>query len=64
MGFKDKEKAIYTLDAIKGRDTKYQVNVISTMLGRAKKHPNKTSDMDDAIMVFEKWLLDYKKSKN
>ena len=64
LGFKDKEKAIYTLDAIRERDTKYQVNVVSTMLGRAKKHPNKTSDMDDAIMVFEKWLLDYKKSKN
>jgi len=63
LGFKDKQKAIYTLDAIKGRDAKYQVNVVSTMLGRAKKHPNKTSDMDDAIMVFEKWLLDYKKLK-
>ena len=64
LGFKDKEKAVYTLDVIKGRDTKYQVNVVSTMLGRAKKHPNKTSDMDDAIMVFEKWLLNYKKSKD
>ena len=64
LGFKDKEKAIYTLNAIKGRDTKYQVNVVSTMLGRAKKHPNKTSDMDDAIMVFEKWLLDYKISRD
>ena len=64
LGFKDKEKAIYTLNAIKGRDTKYQVNVVSTMLGRAKKHPNRTTDMEDAIMVFEKWLLDYKKSKD
>ena len=64
LGFKDKEKAIYTLNAIKGRDTKYQVNVVSTMLGRAKKHPKKTSNMDEAIMVFEKWLLDYKKSKD
>ncbi len=63
LGFKDKEKAIYTLDAIKGRDIKYQVNVVSTMLGRAKKHPNKTSDMEDAIMVFEKWLLDYRNQK-
>ena len=61
---KDKKKAIYTLYAIKGRDTKYQVNVVSTMLGRAKKHPNKTPEMDDAITVFEKWLLDYKKSKD
>ena len=33
------------------------------MLGRAKKHPNKTADMDEAILVFEKWMLDYKKSK-
>ena len=33
------------------------------MLGRAKNHPNKTSDMEDAIMVFQKWLFDYKKSK-
>ena len=64
LGFKDKKKAIYTLNAIKGRDTKYQVNVVSTMLGRAKKHPNKTPEMDVAIKVFEKWLLDYKKSKD
>ncbi len=64
LGFKDKKKAIYTLDAIKERHTKYQVNVVSTMLGRAKRHPNKTPEMDDAIMVFEKWLLDYKKSKD
>ena len=64
LGFKSKEKAIYTLDAIKGRNTKYQVNVVSTMLGRAKKHPSRTSDMEDAIIVFEKWLSDYKTSKN
>ena len=63
LGFKDKEKALYTIDAIKERDTKYQVSVVSTMLGRAKKHPNKTSDMEDAIMIFEKWLFDFKKSK-
>ena len=63
LGFKNKEKAIYTIDAIKARDKKYQVNVVSTMLGRAKKHPNKTADMDEAILVFEKWMLDYKKSK-
>tara|TARA_Y100000589_G_C27083117_1_gene600541 strand:- start:506 stop:1060 length:555 start_codon:yes stop_codon:yes gene_type:complete len=64
LGFKNKEKAIYTLEAIRGRDTKYQVNVVSTMLGRAKKHPSKTTDMEDAIIVFENWLMDYKKSKN
>ena len=60
LGFKDKEKAIYTLNAIKGRDTKYQVNVtLSTMLGRAKKHPNKTPEMDDAILVLRNgcWII-------
>ena len=63
LGFKNKEKATYTIDAIKARDKKYQVNVVSTMLGRAKKHPNKTADMDEAILVFEKWMLNYKKTK-
>ena len=62
LGFKNKEKATYTVDAIKARDKKYQVNVVSTMLGRAKKHPNKTADMDEAILVFEKWMLNYKKN--
>ena len=33
------------------------------MLDRAKKHPNRTSDMDEAILVFEKWMLENKKSK-
>ena len=63
LGFKDKNKAIYTLDAIKGRDTKYQVNVVSTMLGRAKKHPNRTANMEDAIIVFKKWMENYKANK-
>ena len=62
LGFKNKEKAIYTIEAIRERDLKYQVNVVTTMLGRAKKHPYKTQDMDDAIQVFENWLLDYKKN--
>ena len=64
LGFKNRDKAIYTIDAIKDRDTRYQVNVVSTMLGRAKKHPNKTSDMNDAILVFEKWMLDYQKTRS
>ena len=63
LGFKDKEKAIYTIEVIKNRDIKYQVSVISTMLGRAKNHPNQTKGMRDAIKIFEKWLKDYHKSK-
>ena len=63
LGFKNKEKALYTVKAIKKRSIKYQVNVIATMLGRAKNHPSKTKDMDDAIKIFDKWMKDYKKRK-
>ena len=63
-GFKDKKKALYTLKAIKNRDLKYQVNVVATMLGRAKKHPSQTEEMREAIVVFNKWMNGYKKNKN
>jgi len=46
-----------------GEPIKYQVNVIATMLGRAKNHPNKTKDMNDAIVVFKKWMENYKSNK-
>mgnify|MGYP001473999207 FL=1 len=61
LGFKDKSKAIYTLKKIKNRNQKYQVNVVSTMLGRAKKHPSQTKGMREAILVFNKWMNNYKK---
>ena len=60
LGFKDKEKAISTIKTIKNRPIKYQINVVSTMLGRAKSHPNKTNNMNEAIKVFNKWMKDYK----
>ncbi len=63
LGFRDKEKALHTVKAIKNRDLKYQVNVIATMLGRAKKHPYKTKNMKDAIKVFSLWMKNYKKNK-
>ena len=63
LGFKNKEKALYTVEAIKNRDLKYQVNVIATMLGRAKKHPYKTKNMKDAIKVFSLWMKNYKKNR-
>ena len=61
-GFKNKEKALYTVNTIKNRPIKYQVNVIATMLGRAKKHPHRTQEMKDAIKVFSKWMSNYKKN--
>jgi len=63
LGFKDKEKALHTIKAIKNRNSKYQVNVIATMLGRAKKHPYKTKNMKEAIKVFSLWMKNYKKSR-
>ena len=63
LGFKDKEKALHTIKTIKNRPIKYQVNVIATMLGRAKNHPNKTKYMNDAIIIFSKWMKEYKNSK-
>tara|TARA_B100000963_G_scaffold86090_1_gene73718 strand:+ start:593 stop:1138 length:546 start_codon:yes stop_codon:yes gene_type:complete len=63
LGFKDKKKALYTIKTIKSRDMKYQVNVIATMLGRAKKHPYKTKNMREAIRVFSLWMNNYKKNR-
>ena len=63
LGFKDKEKALQTIKIIKNRDLKYQVNVIATMLGRAKKHPHKTKNMNNAIKVFSLWMKNYKKNR-
>lgn len=53
---------MYTVNTIKNRPIRYQVNVIATMLGRAKKHPHKTQEMNDAIKVFSKWMSNYKES--
>ena len=64
LGFKDKEKALYTIKTIQNRTIKYQVNVIATMLGRAKNHPNKTKGMEDAIEIFSGWMKKYKVKKN
>ena len=38
-GFKDKQKALETLDIIKDRDIIYQKQVVTTMYNRAKYHP-------------------------
>ena len=63
LGFKNKEKALYTVKTITNRSIKYQVNVIATMLGRAKNHPNKTEGMEDAIKIFGDWMKKYKNKK-
>jgi hypothetical protein len=60
-GFKDKQKAIDTLQIIKNRDLTYQKQVVTTMYNRAKYHPHQTADMKEAMKVFKKWLEKYRK---
>jgi hypothetical protein len=59
-GFKDKQKALDTLKIIKNRDMVYQKLVVTTMYNRAKYHPYQTSNMKDAMKVFNEWLKKYK----
>lgn len=61
LGFKDKEKALYTIDKIKNMPLSYQKQVINTMYNRAKYHPNQTEDMKEAMKIFKKWLVLHKK---
>ena len=56
LGFKNKEKALYTINKIKDKKLTYQKNVINTMYNRAKYHPNRTKDMEEAMKVFKKYL--------
>ena len=56
LGFKNKEKALYTIKAIKNKPKKYIVSLINTMIGRAMNHPHRTKDMMEAVKVFKKFL--------
>ena len=44
---------------INKKPLKYQFSVVNTMIGRAKSHPYRNNDMDEAIRVFEKWKKNY-----
>jgi hypothetical protein len=62
-GFKDKETAIKTINLISKRSLKYQFDVINTMYNRAKFHPHKTKQMEEAMNMFSEWLKKYPKNK-
>jgi len=62
-GFKDRETAEKTIKLIQKRSLKYQFDVINTMYNRAKYHPYKTKNMEDAMKIFKKWLDLYPKLK-
>ncbi len=55
-GFKDKQKALDTLELIKNKELIYQKQVVNTMYNRAKYHPHQTDNMKEAMKVFKKWL--------
>lgn len=56
LGFKNKEKAIYTIKKIKDKDKVYKKRLLITMINRAKYHPHINNDMKDAIKIFKKEL--------
>lgn len=60
LGFKNKNKALYTLKAIKDKPLKYQISLVNTMIGRAKTHPYRNENMNQGIKVYQKWLDNYK----
>lgn len=62
-GFKNKKIALETIKLVSSRSLRYQFDVINTMYNRAKYHPNKTKDMEQAMEIFSKWLNTYKKNK-
>ena len=55
-GFKNKQKALDTLEIIKNRDLTYQKQVVNTMYNRAKYHPYQTDNMKEAMKIFSIWL--------
>lgn len=62
-GFKNEQMAIKTMNLIKKRSLRYQFDIINTMYNRAKYHPHRTIDMEKAMIVYNKWLKNYKKNK-
>jgi hypothetical protein len=62
-GFKNKKIALETIKLVSERSIRYQFDVINTMYNRAKYHPNRTKDMEQAMEIFFRWLKTYKKNK-
>ena len=62
-GFKDFETAVRTIKLVSKRSLRYQFDLINTMYNRAKYHPHKTKQMEEAMKIFQKWLKKYPKLK-
>ncbi|KAK2585240.1 hypothetical protein KPH14_009942 [Odynerus spinipes] len=65
LSFKDKEKALKSIESLEGRDLSYQYHAISGLVKRAErvitctKDERKIKNMKEAIEVFENWITDY-----
>ncbi|CAG9764224.1 unnamed protein product [Ceutorhynchus assimilis] len=65
LGFKDKEKALETLQILEGRDPDYQKLAIKGLIGRAKrtltltKDKEKLENINSAMKIFDDWLKNF-----
>jgi hypothetical protein len=62
-GYKNKAIAQKSILLIKNKPKSYQFLVVNTLYQRAKYHKHQTKEMREAMKVFEKWIIKYKKSK-
>ncbi|XP_076296013.1 uracil-DNA degrading factor [Lasioglossum baleicum] len=66
LSFKDKERALKSIQSLDGRDVTYQFHAISGLIMRANrvisitKDEQKIKNMKEAVVVFEDWIRDYK----
>ncbi|XP_076650251.1 uracil-DNA degrading factor [Halictus rubicundus] len=66
LSFKDKERALKSIEFLDGRDVTYQYNVIAGLMMRANrvisitKDEQKIKNMKEAVVVFEDWCREYK----
>ena len=63
-GYGSATKARNTLALIKKKPLSYQKSLVATMLGRATHHPNQTSGMRKAIVIYKQWLETHKKKQS
>jgi len=61
IGYKDKATALKTLELIKDQPLNKQFLIVNVLYQRAKYHKHITKSMIEAMNVFKKWLVNYKK---
>lgn len=67
LGFKNKTKALETIKKIKNMDYRYKINVLNTMINRAKYHPHFNESMALALKILENYkkkiMINHKKQR-